>query len=262
MTDTPEDQTLLWSALCQSQRLELVGEATGGMIHELNNGLSVVNGLVELLVEKLNERPDSESLSIAGSEDLLDVARRDLAKVVVWMDSSMASAERLLAYAHRMTGRGSVRLDVNELCAAAFDESRYRCEREGIDMKLDLAEGLPCVHGHAGQLLAALANVVRNSREAYARDGAATDSQSILMSTHTDGAKVVIHIDDDGPGIPQDTCERVFELAFSTKTDADTVTGSGLPVARMMLRGHGDDLRVGDRDRGTRIVMELPAIKD
>lgn len=54
MTDTPEEQTLLRSALCQSQRLELIGETTGGMIHELNNGLNVVNGLVELLVEKLN----------------------------------------------------------------------------------------------------------------------------------------------------------------------------------------------------------------
>ena len=83
MTDTPEDQTLLWSALCQSQRLEVVGETTGGMIHELNNGLSVVNGLVELLLEKLNDSPDTENLPTAGSEDLLDMARRDLAKVVV-----------------------------------------------------------------------------------------------------------------------------------------------------------------------------------
>ncbi len=261
MTDTPEDQTLLWSALCQSQRLELVGETTGGMIHELNNGLSVVNGLVELLLEKLNDSPDTENLSTAGSEDLLDVARRDLAKVVVWMDSSMASAERLLAYAHRMTGRNA-KLDVNELCAAAFDESRYRCGREGIDMKLDLADGLPRVNGHAGQLLSVLSNVVRNSREAYARDATATDSRTIHISTHMDGANVVIHIDDEGPGIPQGMSERVFELAFSTKTDTDAVVGSGLPVARMMVRCHGGDLRVGERATGTRIVIELPKVKD
>ena len=68
-------------------------------------------------------------------------------------------------------------MDINELCAAAFDESRYRCEREGIDMKLDLADGLARVNGHAGQLLSALSNVMRNSREAYARDAAATDSR-------------------------------------------------------------------------------------
>jgi len=263
MIDTPEEQALLWSALCQSQRLELVGETTGGMIHELNNGLSVVNGLVELLVEKLNDSPDTQNLSTAGSEDLLDMARQDLAKVVVWMDSSMASAERLLAYAHRMTGRAGAELDVNELCAAALDESRYRCEREGIDMKLDLADGLPRVHGHAGQLLCALANVVRNSREAYGRDAAATDSRTIRLSTHMDGANVVTHIDDEGPGIPQDLSERVFELAFSTKKDADAAgMGSGLPVARKMVRGHGGDLRLGERATGTRIVIELPGVKD
>lgn len=191
------------------------------------------------------------------------MARRDLAKVVVWMDSSMASAERLLAYAHRMTARGSADLDVNELCVAAFDESRYRCEREGIDMKLDLADDLPRINGHAGQLLCALANVMRNSREAYARDGAATDSRPIRLSTHMDGAKVVTHIDDEGPGIPQDLSERVFELAFSTKKDPDAAgVGSGLPVARMIVRGHGGNLRVGECAAGTRIIIELPGIRD
>lgn len=225
----------------------------------IDNGLSVVNGLVELLVEKLNARPDTENLSTTGSEDLIDMARRDLAKVVVWMDSSMASTERLLAYAHRMTGRGSAELDINELCVAAFDESRYRCEREGIDMKLDLADGLPRVNGHAGQLLSALANVLRNSREACARDAATVDSRTIRISTHMDGTNVVIHIDDEGPGIPQDLVERVFELAFSTKGDPVAAAGSGLPVARMVVRRHGDDLRVGERDGGTRIVVELPA---
>lgn len=63
-------------------------------------------------------------------------------------------------------GGTSGALEVNDLCSAAFDESRYRCEREGIDMQLNLADDLPPVHGHAGQLLCALANVVRNSREA------------------------------------------------------------------------------------------------
>ncbi len=77
-----------------------------------------------------------------------------------------------------------------------------------------------------------------------------------------DGANVVIHIDDEGPGIPQDKSERVFELAFSTKRDTDAVVGSGLPVSRMMVRGHGGDLRVGECATGTRIVIELPGVKD
>ncbi len=257
MTDTPQDETLLWSALCQSQRLELVGETTGGMVHELNNGLSIVNGLLELLVEKLNTDPGA---STAGSEDLLSMARRDLAKVLVWLDTTMEGAERLMAFAHRMTARERTELDVNELCAAAFDESRYRCEREGINMKLDLADDLPSVNGHAGQLLLVLANVLCNSREAYARD--VTDSQSIQISTHASGTNVIIHIDDEGPGIPQDLGERVFELGCSTKKDRDAAAGSGLPVARMIARGHGGDLRVEELATGTRMVVELPGIRD
>ena len=51
MSDPSENQSELRSALCNSQRLDIVGETTGGMIHELNNSLSVVHGLVELLLE-------------------------------------------------------------------------------------------------------------------------------------------------------------------------------------------------------------------
>ena len=78
-----------------------------------------------------------------------------------------------------------------------------------------------------------------------------------------DGANVVTHIDDEGPGIPQDLSERVFELTFSTKKDPDAAgVGSGLPVARMIVRGHGGDLRVGECAAGTRIIIELPGIRD
>ena len=53
--------------------------------------------------------------------------------------------------------------------------------------------------------------------------------------------------------------ERVFELGYSTKKDPDAaVVGTGLPVARMIVRGHGSDLCLGELAKGTRIVVELP----
>ena len=188
------------------------------------------------------------------------MSRRELTKILVWVDSTMASAERILAYAHRMSGTSSA-LEVNDLCSAAFDESRYRCECEGIDMQLNPADDLPPIHGHAGQLLCALAHVVRNSREAYARaESTHTDSCIILLWTHANGGGVIIRIGDEGPGIEPEMRERVSELACSRKATAEVTAGAGLPIARMIVRSHGGDLRLGESAKGTRIELELPAV--
>ena len=259
MNRTPEDETNhLWSALCQRQRLDHFGETTGGMIHELNNGLSVVNGLLELLMETLNADSTAAGSSQVDAEQMLRLVRRDLSKVAVWVDTTMESAEHLLTYAHRLSG-GRDDVDVNELCSSAVDESRYRCERENIQLSLDLVDEIPFVKGHTAQLLQVLANVVRNSREAFAReDWGNAASRMISISTQADGDRVVIHIDDNGPGIAPDLSERVFELDYSTKEGGNADSGFGLPLARMIARCHGGDLRLGERDGGTRIVVELP----
>ena len=257
MNETPESrEDLLWNALCQSQRLDLTGEITGGMVHDLNNGLSIVNGLVELLQEKLSAGAGSGPSPDAAQ--LLDLARRDLPRILIWMETSMAGAHRLLDYAYRLR-EGGGEVDVNALCAAAVDESRYRCERQGIQVALDLADDLPTVDGQPGQLMQILANVLRNSREGGARaDADAGLPRVIYLSTSHDAGRVIVHIDDDGPGLPTGVCEdEIFGLAYSTKMDA--AAGSGLPVARAIARGHGGDLRLGERVAGTRMVLELPA---
>lgn len=262
MSTTPESsEDHLWKALCQSQPLDLVGEITGGMVHDLNNGLSIVNGLAELLMERLGADEDAASEpSPVAAEELLDLARRDLSRILTWTGTTMANAHRLLDYAHRLRD-DSGEVDVNALCAAAVDESRYRCDRDGIQMRLDLADDLPHVNGHAGQLLQVLANVLRNSREAWGRMAGGGEALKIIrMSTRREDDSVTVCIEDNGPGLPPGVGEdRVFELAYSTKTEDAAACGSGLPVARMIARRHGGDLRLAQCARGTRMVLELPA---
>ena len=257
MNETPESrEDLLWKALCQSQRLDLTGEITGGMVHDLNNSLSIVNGLVELLQEKLSADVEAGSDPSLPAAQLLDLARRDLPRILTWMEASMAGAHRLLDHAYRLREEDG-EVDVNALCAAAVDESRYRCERQGIQVALDLADDLPAVDGRPGQLMQILTNVLRNCREAYA-DADAGPARVIYLSTRHNAGRVIVHIDDDGPGLPTGVGDdEIFELAYSTKRDA--VVGAGLPVARAIARGHGGDLRLGERVAGTRMVLELPA---
>jgi len=260
---------LLWSALCQSQRLNHMGETTGGMVHELNNGLSVVSGLLELLREKLRvgERALSAGQSSTEAAQLLALATQDLSKISEWLNTSMVSAGRLSKYTRRLSAVRT-NVDVNELCAAACDESRYRCERERIVVVLDLTDDLPLVNGNPAQLLQVVANVLRNSREAYARTGAHASEgdgfetlRTIGIATYTDAKMVVIQVDDAGPGIPQELAERVFEIDCTTKEDTGAQAVSGLAVARMIARAHGGDLRLGDSPAGARFVLELPALE-
>ncbi|HJP32799.1 MAG: HAMP domain-containing sensor histidine kinase [Candidatus Latescibacteria bacterium] len=236
-------------ALCVRQRLDVFGELAGGVAHQLNNALSVVNGYEELLLEAL----DDESSKAAPDIDELRTRART---VHTWTGTALSVARRLHSMsAHMREERGP--LDVNGLAAEAVDLCRYRCERENILLIADLSDGLPLVIAHPGELLQVMVNLVQNAREAIDRANG-TDGGTIRLTTTGHEGGVCIAVEDDGPGVAADEVESIFAVGRSAKSGPGV--GLGLPVSRRIAQRCGGSLSAeAGADEGARFLIDLPS---
>ena len=122
-------QEFLLEALCHRQRLDLTGEITGAVAHDLNNALSVVNGNVELLLERLQDGETADDGRIL----------EDVRTAHNWSLTAMAAARRLLGFSRQL--RMPARLvAANDLTSEAARLCRYRCEMDGLLLMVDLAD--------------------------------------------------------------------------------------------------------------------------
>jgi len=246
----------LWQALCESQRLDLVGQVTGSIAHDINNALSVVSGTTELLLEKLTEEVAEKGVG-GDTAELLEQVLRDVQTILNWSDSTIQASHRLLEFSHRLRAR-EAELDLNSVVAEATELIRDRCEREEIILMVDPDESIPKVTGTSGQLLQAILNLIQNARAALS---AQSGVRSITVGTSARDGRVCVEVEDNGPGISSDIAGKVFDPAFTTK-EGSASAGLGLPISRMIATKHGGELSLEACDDGARFLLYLPGRTD
>lgn len=218
-----------------SQRLEAVGQLTGGMAHDFNNLLGVIIGNLELLRDRVRSDDEAQSLS----EEALDAAMRgaDLTR-------------RLLAFARRQPLQ-PVLVDLNELIQG-ITKLLSRTLGEQIEMRLDLARDLWRVVVDPVQLESAITNLAMNARDAMPRGGRLTfttansylDEEYAAQQTDvTAGDYIVISITDTGTGMAPEVQQRAFEPFFTTK-EPGKGTGLGLSMVFGFMKQSGGHINV------------------
>jgi signal transduction histidine kinase len=260
-------------ALSERQRLDVMGDLAGGIAHQLNNALSVVNGYEELLLETLDTgtpgsgtpgsgtpgsgTPGSGTPG-SGQAPLGDDRAELLAKALTvhtWTGTALSVARRLHALAaHLRLDTGPV--EVNLLVEEAVELCRFRCERDSILLICDLHEDLPKVSACHGELLQVLINLVHNAREAIGRNDDA--GGTIRVTTGVGARGIQIAVDDDGPGVPADDLDRIFGIGVSAKMGDGS--GLGLPVSRRIVQRLGGALSTR-ADEGGRFLIDLPSLQ-
>jgi two-component system nitrogen regulation sensor histidine kinase NtrY len=119
----------------------------------------------------------------------------------------------------------------------------------GVDFRADIAPSTPEVYFADERLLrGAIANLIENALQA------AADGQVRLASTTTD-TRLILSVEDDGPGVDPELLPRIFDPYFSTKS---TGTGLGLAIARKAIEEHGGQVRAMNLHPGLRVEIELP----
>lgn len=236
--------------LRQAQKMETVGQLTGGFAHDFNNLLTVVLGSLELIESSGRLGPAEARLA----QNAASAAER-----------GALLTHRLLAFARRQMLQPRA-VDVAQL-TIGLREALARAVGTGVSIRVSAESGLwPC-HVDPAQLEAALLNLAVNAREAMPDGGELTihaanvrveDAAAAGHHDVTPGPYVVIEVSDSGRGIPPEIRDRVFEPFFTTK-DVGEGSGLGLSMVQGFVRQSGGHVRIASEvGKGTSVKLYLP----
>jgi signal transduction histidine kinase len=155
-------------------------------------------------------------------------------------------------YSH-MDRASAVEVDVREGLESTLKVLGHKLKEGSVEVQREYEEGLPKVCGHGGELNQVWTNLVDNALDAMEGRG----RLGVRAASDGDGG-VVVEISDTGPGIPNEVQDHIFEPFFTTKGVGDG-TGLGLDIVRrIVVEGHGGDVRVDSGSGGTRFRVRLP----
>jgi PAS domain S-box-containing protein len=236
--------------LRQAQKMEAVGELTGGVAHDFNNILTVITGTIEILADAVADKP-----GLAAIAKMIDEAAGRGADLT----------QRLLAFARRQPLQPR-EVEVNDLVIETVKLLKPTLG-EHIEVEALLKDGLPPALIDPSQLTTALLNLSLNSRDAMPTGGRLLieTGQAVLDEAYasenrevTPGRYVLISISDTGAGIPKDIQEKVFEPFFTTKA-VGRGTGLGLSMVYGFVKQTGGHIKVySEEGQGTTIKLYLP----
>jgi signal transduction histidine kinase len=226
-------------ALVRSEKLAGVGRMAAGVAHEVGNPLAAILGYVETLLGETEARPIDPALR----RDVLERVRAETERI-------HRIIQELLEYARPAADDAVEAVDVARVAAAAV--SLVRAQARGQRARIDVDVPPLRARASAGRLTQVLVNLLLNAADATDGGG------HIRVEAAAKDGRVVIAVEDDGPGVAPEHRARLFEPFFSTK-DPGKGTGLGLSVSLAIVERWGGTVRLADRARGARFEVELPA---
>src|ERR1700693_638772 len=247
---TRERETAL-AQLFEAQKMDTIGQLTGGVAHDFNNLLMAVLGSLSLLEKRLPDDPRSHRL---------------LQNAVQGAQRGAALTQRLLAFSRRQELKPEA-VDVQQL-VSGMKELLERALGHGVELRTQFQGTLPPALVDANQMELALLNVALNARDAMPNGGALT----ISAARHTQavdgrdaslqpGDYVHVRITDTGIGMDEMTLAKATEPFFTTKGPGKG-TGLGLSMVHGLAAQSGGQLRINSEPNvGTTIELWLPMAK-
>jgi len=244
------ERIALESQLRQAQKMEAVGQLTGGVAHDFNNILTVIIGMTELLSEDLAGNPELKPIV-----DAIDEAATRGAQLT----------QRMLAFARKQPLQARA-LDLNDVVSRSV-KLLERILGEHIAVKTALAESLWTALADPSQLEDTILNLAVNARDAMPNSGQLVieTGNAVLDEIYADhnvevtpGEYVAVSITDSGSGMPPEVLERVFEPFFTTKA-AGQGTGLGLSMVYGFVKQSRGHVKIySEVGHGTRVTVYLP----
>jgi len=227
--------------LLQAEKMAALGQTVSGVAHELNNPLATIL----TWAERLAAQPVDANTK-RGLETILSESER-AAKIV----------RNLLTFARKRNTTRSV-VDLNGIVRETLALRAYEQRVSNVTTLEALASGLPQVFTDPHQVKQVLLNLIINAEQAMLT---ANGHGTLITRTWYDDRRemVVLEINDDGPGVPQEAQTRIFDPFFTTKT-VEKGTGLGLTVAYAIVQEHGGHIRVSSKPgAGASFFVSFPA---
>jgi two-component system NtrC family sensor kinase len=230
----------IYHQLLQAEKMAALGQTVSGVAHELNNPLATILSWGERLSQR----------------SLDDPVRRGLETILSEAERAARIVRNLLTFARkRQTTRAMV--DLNQIVRETLALRAYEQRVTNITVIDALAAGLPQVFADGHQVQQVLLNLMINAEQAMLT---ANGRGTLVVRTWHDAGheSVILEINDDGPGIPEELQPKIFDPFFTTK-EVGKGTGLGLTVAYAIVQEHGGRLRLESRpNSGASFYVELP----
>ncbi|MCR9015387.1 sensor histidine kinase [Aquiflexum gelatinilyticum] len=258
------------SQLIQAEKMASLGELTAGIAHEIQNPLNFVNNFSEVSNELIEEIEEERSKKQeARDEELIDEILKDIKENLGKIAHHGKRADGIVKgmLQHSRTGSGQKELtDVNELAdeflRLSYHGLRAKDKSFNADFKMDFDASLPKVNIVSQDIGRVLLNLINNAFYACGNSEYRIKNPelkpTVTVSTKKLGKKIQITVSDNGPGIPEDIKEKIFQPFFTTKPTGQG-TGLGLSLSYDIVKAHGGELNVESAaGRGTHFVITLP----
>jgi signal transduction histidine kinase len=204
-----------------------MGRLAAGITHDLRNVMISVN-FIERELQQQNASPDlleSVSVGTQGIHNLLET----------------------LEAMHQFASAGTLHLALDKVAPAQVVQGAIAISRMDLNFRarkvdVQVQEDLPFVQGDRQKLIQVLVNLVRNALQATER------SRRISIQASRDADDVILAVEDEGPGVPRELQEKIFEPFVSTKGDRGM--GMGLYMAKLIVESHRGRIRVSNRPSG------------
>ena len=224
--------------IIQSERLAAMGQMIGGFAHELNNPLTSILGMAELLQEGEVSEGARKQLVILHKE-----ARR------------AAEIVQNLQYFARPPAPGRSQVNLNELVQRTVQMQAFPLRKSNITVDFLPEPAIPAVVADPNQLMQVFLNLLLNAEQAI-RESREKGTIRVRIGRKPDSVWIVFQ--DDGPGITPENLTHIFDPFFTTKRPGRG-TGLGLSICKTVLREHGGNIEAASAPGGGAVfTITLP----
>lgn len=223
----------------QSERLAAMGAMIGGVAHELNNPLTSILGVSELLQDSTTEESARKQLG------MLQQQARRAAEIV-----------QNLTYFSRPPAPGKSRIKLIEVVERTLNLHAYSLRKNNITVDFLRDDGLPYALGDPHQLMQVFLNLIVNAEQAIRET---REKGTLRIRTGKSGNSVWVSFHDDGPGIPKENLPSIFDPFYTTKRPGRG-TGLGLSICKSVMKEHNGTIEAANApDGGAVFTVTLPA---
>ncbi len=222
----------------QSERLAAMGAMIGGVAHELNNPLTAIMGVSELMQDTETNEVSRKQLAILQQQ-----ARR------------AAEIVQNLTYFSRPPAPGKSKINLVEVVERTLNLHAYSLRKNNITVDFLKEAGVPYALGDPHQLMQVFLNLIVNAEQAI-REAREKGTLRIRLGRGENSVWVSFH--DDGPGIPKETLSSIFDPFYTTKRPGRG-TGLGLSICKSVLKEHNGSVEAANSPEGGAIfTVTLP----
>ena len=259
--------------LVQQEKLASLGQLTAGIAHEIKNPLNFVNNFSDVSIEMIDEALEElqqigENAHAIETAAILDDIKSNLAKIHEHGSRADGIVKSMLM--HSRGGDGKMEPTplnpiIKEYVNLAFHGMRAGKEPINVDIDLQLDESVGEVPLIAEDFSRVILNLVNNAFDAMRSLGAERSahgesySPKLTVSTKSENGQILIEVQDNGPGIPDEIKDKIMQPFFTTKKGTQG-TGLGLSITNDIIKAHGGNMTAANLEKsGARFTINLPS---